>query len=76
MSNYTVHVLEGTGSTDIATYFCDDKPWYDVEQAKDQDVVVLKFVPKNGSPARVNRINAVPVGRVLAVVENETGEEQ
>jgi hypothetical protein len=68
---YLVAVLEGTNSDDVAHYYCTERPRYSSEPVGrgDEQIHFVNFIPKNGSPWRVNKVNAVPMARVIAIVE-------
>ena len=67
MREFSVSILEGINSDDIATYFCEEKPLVvslPVEDTQEY-IVFVKFIPKNGSPMRVGRPMLVPLSRVM-----------
>jgi hypothetical protein len=69
MSGFSVSVLEGTSSDDIATYFCEEEPEIVSKhiEGEPEFVVFVKFIPRNGSPMRVGRTTFVPMARVTAI---------
>jgi len=69
MREFSVSILEGTTDDHIATYFCEERPTFISIPIEDtpEYIVLLKFVPKNGSPMRVGRTTLVPHARVVAI---------
>jgi hypothetical protein len=67
MREFSVSVLEGVNSDDIATYFCEEKPVLVQIPIEDSPefIVFVKFIPKNGSPMRVGRPMLVPLARTM-----------
>jgi len=74
---WIVTVQEGSLEVDNATYYCDSEPEWaamPVTGRKGAHTVVLKFVPRNGAPARVGHVNSVPRERVVAITEEKISE--
>lgn len=63
-SEFQVIVLEGTHEGDVVTYYSHEEP----EIVKRETESFVCFVPRNGLVSRVNRLNEIPLGRVLGIV--------
>jgi len=81
-SRFSVAVFEGDPQGDVNIYFCDDEPTLVSKPVSTEgedffsptSVVLVKFVPKNGSGLRVNKTNYVPFSRVVAIVAHDVGD--
>jgi hypothetical protein len=72
MDKFQVLVLEGTREDDIATYYTEDEPIIvstTIEGEPDIQGVFVSFVPRNGSPNRIGKVNLVPADRIIAIIE-------
>jgi len=70
---WTVAVLEGTHDDDIAVYFCREEPVlvFKTPEGRENDpTIFVQFIPRNGSPFRVNRPTLVPLIRLIAIAED------
>jgi len=71
MSTWIVQVLEGTTSSDIASYFVNEEPILEVDDSTGHVVQFLNFIPRNGYAVRVGNVNKVPLDRVIAIIEEK-----
>lgn len=70
-SEFSIDILEGQYGGDVKTYYCHSEPKLvkkPIEGGKEgEEIVFMRFFPKNGPIHRVNRANYVPVVRVISV---------
>jgi hypothetical protein len=69
---FQIVVQEGSTSDDNATYYAEEEPILlsmEVTEQPEIQGVFVSFIPRNGAPNRIGRVNLVPADRIVAIVE-------
>lgn len=72
MEKFQVIVQEGSTSDDNATYYAEEEPILLSMTVTDEPEITgvfVSFVPRNGAPNRIGKVNLVPADRIIAIVQ-------